>query len=139
MESSTRYNNKKLDLTNLTPIALLPHQCAEHMLIEGILYYIEQKNYQLPLKLFAESYPNVIEIAARVMKHGEKVYGYDNWKKGMSRRSILQSLYRHIHAYCNQGEIHDRDSGYSHLGHIYCNLMFLEYHSRKGFLTSATS
>ncbi len=104
------------------------------MLIESILQYIEHGEYLLPLEIFAHEYPEVIELAAAVMNHGETVYGHENWKIGMSKRSILQSLYRHVHAYYNKGDVDDPESGHSHLGHIYCNLMFLEFHSKKGFL-----
>lgn len=134
MKRSKRHNENKLDLTNLTSIALLPRDCTDHILIEAMLHYIELEDYHLPLTIFAENYPDVIEKAAAVMNHGETVYGYDNWKIGMSKRSILKSLYRHIHAYYNKGEVDDPESGFSHLGHIYCNLMFLEFHSQKGFL-----
>lgn len=134
MKHSTRHNDNKLDLTNLTPEALLPQDCEEHTLMESILYYIEEGKYFLALEIFAENYPHVIEIAASVMNHGESVYGHDNWKVGMSKRSIMQSLYRHIHAFYNNEEINDPDSGFEHIGHIYCNLMFLEFHSKKGFL-----
>lgn len=132
--ASARHNDNKIDLTNLSPTALLPQQNSEHLLIEVILDYVDKGEYHLPLKLFAESYPYVVELAACVMNHGEKVYGYNNWKKGMSKRSIMQSLYRHIHAQYNQEQLYDRDSGLPHIGHIYCNLMFLQYHAKKGFL-----
>lgn len=134
MKYSARHNTNKLDLTNLTPVALLPQDCPEPFSVTGILHLIDCADYQLPMAIFAENYPDVIEIAAAVMNHGETVYGYRNWQIGMSKRSILRSLYRHVHAYYNKGEADDPDSGYSHLGHIYCNLMFLEFHSQKGFL-----
>jgi hypothetical protein len=139
MKSSTRRNENKLDLTNLTPAALLPDRHGDNMLEEAVLagealHLVDCGDYSLPLTIFADTYPDIIETAAAVMNHGETVYGHGNWQIGMSKRSILRSLYRHVHAYYNKGEVSDPESGYSHLGHIYCNLMFLEFHSQKGFL-----
>lgn len=131
---SKRDNKGKLDLTSLSIKALLPQESAEHFIMKLILEHVENDEFEKALEFCYRLDPTVIEIAAHIMNIGEEIYGYHNWKVGMSKRSILQSLYRHVHAHYNLNEVIDVQSGYSHLGHIYCNLMFLQYHSEKGFL-----
>lgn len=50
--------------------------------------------------------------------------GRDNWKNGLKKSEVLDSMLRHITALRN-GEELDPESGLSHIGHIQCNAMFL--------------
>jgi hypothetical protein len=69
-----------------------------------------------------------LEGVARVMEFGAKKYDRDNWKKGLSPTSILDSMARHISAYLD-GQYIDPDSGLPHIDHIACNALFLGYHT----------
>lgn len=52
--------------------------------------------------------------------------GQQNWRKGLSVTECSESLMRHLLAFM-AGEDNDPESGESHLGHIQCNAMFLQY------------
>ena len=62
----------------------------------------------------------------RVLMYGEKKYARDNWKKGLNREEILDSMMRHLTALIDGQEI-DPESGEHHIGHIMCNCMFYSY------------
>lgn len=62
----------------------------------------------------------------RVLMFGAKKYAPDNWKKGLDRRQILESMQRHLAALMD-GEDIDPESGESHMAHIQCNAMFFNY------------
>ncbi len=69
---------------------------------------------------------------AQVLTFGAKKYDVDNWKKGASAndtRRIKDSLLRHTLAYIG-GERFDPETGLSHLYHMTCNNMFLDYFDR---------
>jgi hypothetical protein len=67
-----------------------------------------------------------IESMVQVLMFGTKKYDRDNWKKGMPYTQICESLLRHIFAFLS-GEDNDPESGLSHIGHMQCNTMFLDY------------
>ena len=62
-----------------------------------------------------------------VLEFGAKKYDADNWKKGMSYKSVLDSLYRHLLAILD-GDDYDPESGCKHIGHVLCNAMFLSHY-----------
>lgn len=65
---------------------------------------------------------------AAVLEYGAQKYDRDNWRKpSPNKLSSADSLYRHIDAIL-EGEELDKDSGFQHIGHILCNIMFLTYH-----------
>lgn len=68
---------------------------------------------------------------AKVLKHGRIKYTKDNWKKDLEPERIQKALLRHLVAYVN-GEKLDKESGISHLCHIYANCQFLHYYDNKG-------
>lgn len=62
----------------------------------------------------------------RVLEIGAKEYGEENWKKGLVKREILESMQRHL-ASLMDGEELDAQSGLPHMGHIQANAMFYNY------------
>ena len=70
-----------------------------------------------------------LESLVKVLDFGSKKYDDHNWMRGMPITEVLESLLRHAFAYLG-GEDDDPESGESHLGHIMCNTMFLEYISK---------
>lgn len=62
----------------------------------------------------------------RVLEIGAKEYGEENWKKGLDKREILESMQRHL-ASLMDGEELDAQSGQPHMGHIQANAMFYNY------------
>jgi hypothetical protein len=71
-----------------------------------------------------------LEPLVRVMEYGAKKYERFNWQKGLDLNQTLESLARHLFALM-RGEIVDPESGEKHIGHIFCNAMFWEYHYNK--------
>ena len=62
----------------------------------------------------------------RVLEFGEKKYGTDNWKKGLDKKEILESAFRHLIALMD-GESNDNESTEHHAGHVMANMMFYMY------------
>lgn len=62
----------------------------------------------------------------RVLEFGANKYSDDNWKKGLERKEILESAFRHI-VELMDGENNDEESGLHHAGHVIANMMFLLY------------
>lgn len=62
----------------------------------------------------------------QVLEFGAEKYDVDNWKKGLDRREILESMMRHLAALLD-GEQTDPESQLLHTGHIMCNCMFYNY------------
>ena len=67
-----------------------------------------------------------LEPMVKVLEFGAKKYSADNWKKGLDKKEILESMMRHLTALMD-GEACDPESGISHIGHIQCNAMFYSY------------
>jgi hypothetical protein len=67
-----------------------------------------------------------LEPMVRVLMYGEKKYARDNWKKGLDREEILDSMQRHLAALIDGQEV-DPESKLHHIGHIMCNCMFYSY------------
>jgi len=65
----------------------------------------------------------VLDEVVRVLTYGANKYDRFNWEFVEDTRYQAAAL-RHISAYM-QGEITDQESGYEHLAHAICNLMFL--------------
>jgi len=64
---------------------------------------------------------------ARVMGYGAQKYERDNWRKGFPWTDLLSAADRHIWAFL-EGETNDQETGYSHLAHAVCELLFvMEY------------
>ena len=83
-----------------------------------------------------------LEPMVRVLMHGVNKYthidekgnvisGADNWKKGLNKKEILESAMRHLTALMDDEQI-DFESNLEHVGHLMCNCMFYQYHSKNG-------
>lgn len=64
------------------------------------------------------------EDCAHVFEYGAKKYASWNWVKGMMWSVPLGCIGRHT-LKIFRGEITDDESGFSHLGHIMCNVVML--------------
>ncbi len=64
------------------------------------------------------------EEVVRVLEHGAKKYGAYNWRVGTEWRRYIDAAVRHITSF-NAGEDKDPESGYNHLAHAICCLLFL--------------
>lgn len=67
-----------------------------------------------------------LEPMVRVLMYGADKYAVDNWKKGLDKKEILDSLQRHVAALIDGQEV-DPESSLHHIGHIMCNCMFYSY------------
>lgn len=67
-----------------------------------------------------------LEPMVEVLEFGAEKYEPDNWKKGLDKKEILESMMRHLGALMD-GEEYDPESGINHIGHIMCNAMFYSY------------
>lgn len=64
----------------------------------------------------------------RVLMYGAITkYSPDNWKKVKPQGVYLDAIFRHWIDYRN-GEEFDDETGESHLSHLLCDILFLEYH-----------
>lgn len=84
--------------------------------------------------------PEFILGIGRILTYGAKKYAAWNWRKVDSIEDldrIKGATLRHMMAYMG-GEKLDPETGESHLYHIGCNLMFLDYFDRHGFQAEPT-
>lgn len=65
-----------------------------------------------------------ITKVTEVMTFGKKKYSAHNWRAGFKFSRVLAAALRHIFAYLG-GESKDPETGFSHLAHAACCLMFL--------------
>jgi len=66
----------------------------------------------------------MIEQLSLVLAYGAKKYEDRNWEKGMKWSRPFGALMRHMWAWW-RGEHYDPETGFSHLSHAACCLMFL--------------
>lgn len=67
-----------------------------------------------------------LEEMVKVLEFGAEKYGDDNWKKGLTTKSIAESMLRHLFSFL-AGEDKDEESNCSHIAHLQCNAMFMMY------------
>jgi len=94
----------------------------------GIKYDTEKHRYDLIP-------PFALDSMVAVLTHGAAKYSPDNWRhvdNGETR--YFAAINRHLWAW-KRGETNDPESGFSHLAHALCNLMFLYELSHPGNIT----
>ncbi len=68
---------------------------------------------------------------AEVLTFGAKKYAAWNWAKGFDWSRLYGATQRHLAAWYS-GENKDPETGYSHLAHALCCVVFLVVHERRG-------
>lgn len=66
--------------------------------------------------------------ASYVWHYGAEKYAAFNWTKGMKWSIPLACISRHVQAILG-GESTDTESGYTHWGHVVCNILMLEHYA----------
>jgi hypothetical protein len=70
---------------------------------------------------------HVIRGIVKVLQHGAKKYGPNNWQNLVNAEDrYFSAAMRHLEAY-RRGEYYDEDSGLPHLDHALCSLMFIRH------------
>lgn len=73
-----------------------------------------------------------VEDVARVMDFGARKYAPDNWKMvSDARNRYFNASLRHIITWF-KGEKYDQETGFNHLAHAVCCLLFLMWHDKNG-------
>lgn len=81
-------------------------------------------NGKVPYELV---YWPALEKTTSVLEIGRNKYGADNWKSlANAEDRYFAAAMRHLLAW-RQGEAVDPETGISHLAHLACNVMFLQY------------
>lgn len=83
-------------------------------------------NGKAPMDLLP--WPALDEVAS-VMGFGATKYGVDNWRKGMRWGRVAAAAFRHLSAWMC-GFDKDKETGYSHLAHAACCILFLLTYER---------
>ncbi len=66
---------------------------------------------------------HALDAVVRVLEHGAKRYGRDNWRAVEPPGRYLAAAGRHLVAHL-AGEASDPDTGESHLAHVVCCCLF---------------
>lgn len=83
---------------------------------------------KLPYHLIA---PEILESLSKVLQFGAKKYAPRNWEAGMDWSRVFSASQRHLWSWWNKEEA-DPETGFSHLEHAACCIMFLlAYEQRK--------
>lgn len=79
--------------------------------------------------------PEFIEGVGKVLTFGADKYEPNNWQKVEDAKDrYYAAAMRHLMAW-RKGEREDPESGLSHLDHVACNIMFLQYFEREEIIT----
>lgn len=65
-----------------------------------------------------------LEEVGKVLKYGAEKYDAHNWRKGLIWSRLIGAALRHVFAFA-RGEDKDPETGYSHLAHAACCILFL--------------
>lgn len=80
--------------------------------------------------------PDFVTGVAQILTFGAAKYAKNNWQLNTDLDRYKDALLRHTYAYLG-GELLDPESGFPHLDHMACNLMFIRYFEHgKGLTTN---
>lgn len=68
---------------------------------------------------------DAVQEVVKILLFGMKKYDARNWEKGFKYSRLYAALQRHLVAWFQFGEDTDPESGYSHLAHAGCCVLFL--------------
>ena len=72
-----------------------------------------------------------VEDTVEVLEYGSQKYSDNNWMQVRPTRRYLDAALRHLAAYA-MGEKKDPETGFSHLAHAMCNLLYLLWFDNNG-------
>ena len=75
--------------------------------------------------------PEMLHGVSVILEYGARKYAARNWEKGISYTRVFGGLMRHLWAWWG-GEKYDPETGYSHLWHAGCGIMFLIAYEARG-------
>lgn len=61
---------------------------------------------------------------AKILHYGNQKYGFKNWEKCEDKTRYIDAALRHIDQYIS-GDMLDDETGYHHLAHAICSLIFI--------------
>lgn len=73
--------------------------------------------------------PEFLEETAKVLTFGQKKYGAYNWAGGLKWSRVFSAVMRHLWAWWG-GENTDPETGFTHLAHAACGLLFLMHYEK---------
>jgi hypothetical protein len=65
-----------------------------------------------------------LEKISEVLTYGAKKYGDRNWEQGISYNRVFGAALRHLFSW-SMGEERDKETGFNHLAHAACCILFL--------------
>jgi hypothetical protein len=74
---------------------------------------------------------DAVGCIVKVLDFGAKKYGPRNWEKGMDWSRCFDATIRHLTAW-HGGEARDAETGFSHLWHAGCCILFLIAYELRG-------
>ena len=68
---------------------------------------------------------DAIKEVVKILLFGMRKYDARNWEKGIAYSRLFAAAQRHMIAWFQFGEDNDKESGYSHLAHAACDILFI--------------
>lgn len=103
--------------------------CAVHRLANS-----RQKDLKVGAKfdsgklMFELISPRAMRGLAQILTYGANKYLPRNWEKGIAFSRVYGATLRHLQDAWWEGENIDPETGYNHIYHALCNLMFLAHY-----------
>ena len=72
--------------------------------------------------------PQAMRGLATILTYGAKKYAARNWEQGLTFSRVYGATLRHLQDAWWAGEDIDPETGYNHVHHALCNLMFLAHY-----------
>jgi hypothetical protein len=126
--SGARFNDGKVPL-DLVPVRYWRMAFCENENwnsdIADILHWLADVQERRTVEPFVLRTTQLV-TAARVFEYGAEKYAAWNWAKGMNWSVPIGFALRHLYAILHGDEI-DSESGQPHIGHVYCNVIMLNW------------